>query len=424
MDYAARFCLHLYLWLSLALLIAYLPSLVFFFVPFWKQGRLVNPVRNRIAVIVPARDESSVIRFCLDSLARQTYDPSHFDTYIVVADEADPTASIAADYANTYVYVVKDQTGKGSALDGVMKSLLNGSVRYDAYLIVDADNLAAPDLLEEMNNALSSGCQIICGKKLIKNWESSRRDSRSFISNCTALTYTQVDELGNRGRNLLGIAITMIGTGMLIRSDIVEENDGWPYRGLTEDYEMTADSILKGWKSLYYSHAKVFTEEATHAKAAYERKMRWIKGYSQCQQRHHKAIRQDMFSGAFKWRNLDFLYATYPAYAFFGISVVAALLGVVAVILTLSGGRASMATAAPLVLVPILMVYGALFVFTLIAMAVDWRYIKIPITEILAVLFIAPIYTLGYFRIFIAAFLTGYDHFQWHRTERVPFAMV
>ncbi|MCL2655101.1 MAG: glycosyltransferase family 2 protein [Coriobacteriia bacterium] len=373
-------------------------------------------------MIVPARSESAVISDCLNSLARQTYDPHCFDTYVVVADEADPTVAIAAACERTQVMVVSGQACKGDALDGVLKRILAESPdAYTAFLILDADNLAAPDLLEEMNNALASGRQIICGKKLIKNWQSCRRESQSFISNCTALTYTQVDELGNRARNTLSITITMIGTGMLVRSDVIKENKGWPYRGLTEDYEMTADAIIKGWTSLYYSHARVYTEEATDAKTAFKRKMRWIKGYTQCQRRYHKAINKMTFSRPVAWRNLDFMYSTYPAYVFFGVSAVASLFGMVALGSAFFAHQVNLVMALRLTLIPLAFIYGVLFVFTLVTLAADWSSVKIPLHKKLTVLFANPLYMLGYFRIFITAFVTGNDYFSWEVADRVPF---
>jgi len=422
MEYATKLALEIYIWFCIVAFIAFLPRISYYFVAFKKQKRLVNLKKNKIAVIVPARNESAIISHCLDSLAAQTYNPLYFDVHIVVADETDPTVEIATAYQRTYVTVISEQTCKGSALDGVLKTILTETPdSYDAFLVIDADNLAAPDLLEEMNNALSKGKQIICGKKLIKNWESRRRDSRSFISNCTALTYTQVDELGNRARNILGMTITMIGTGMMVRADVIKENNGWPYRGLTEDYEMSADAIVKGWSSMYYSHAKVYTEEATDAKTAFKRKMRWIKGYTQCQRRYHKKIVQKTFSGGIKWRNFDFMYSTYPAYAFFGVSAAAMIFGIVAIGFSLFGNAVSLMAALRMALLPLAFIYGVLFVFTLMTLIADWRNIKIPLHEKLALLFFNPINMIGYFRVFITAFVTSYDYFKWESTERVPF---
>ena len=425
MEHTTNLILEIYLWFCLVALIAFLPRISYYFVAFKKQKRLLNRKNNKIAVIVPARNESAVISHCLDSLANQTYDRQYFDVHVVVANETDPTTEITSAYEGTCVTVISEQACKGAALDGILKKILVESPdKYDAFLFVDADNLAAPDLLEEMNNALGSGKQIICGKKLVKNWQSHRRDSRSFISNCTALTWTQLDEMGNRARNILGMPITMIGTGMMVRADIIKENNGWPYRSLTEDYEMTADSIIKGWTSMYYSHAKVYTEEATDAKTAFKRKMRWIKGYTQCQGQYHKEIVKKTFSEGLKWRNFDFLYSTYPAYAFFGVSAVAMIFGIIAVGFSIFGNTVSLAATLRMVLFPFAFIYGTLFLLTLISLIVDWHNIKIPLYEKLAVLFFCPIYTLGYFRVFLTAFLTSYDYFKWESTDRIPFEMV
>ena len=422
MEYATKHVLDIYLWFCIVALIAFLPRISYYFFAYKKQKRFVNLKKNNIAIIIPARDESAVISHCLDSLAAQTYDPHYFDIHVVVADENDPTTEIVAAYQRTNVTVIGEQTCKGSALDGILKKILIQSPDiYDAFLFIDADNLAAPDLLEEMNNALSSGRQIICGKKLVKNWQSSRRDSRSFVSNCTSLIWSQVDEHGNRARNVFGMSITMVGTGMLVRSDVINENNGWPYRGLTEDYMMTADAILKGWTSMYYSHAKVYTEEATDAKTAFKRRMRWIKGYTQCQRRYHNKILKDTFSGGIKWRNIDFMYLTYPAYTFFGVSVVAIIFGVVAVGFSLFGNTVSLVAALRMALIPFALICATLFAFTLLPLIADWRNMKIPLHEKLAVLFFNPIYMLAYFRVFAAAFTTSYDYFKWEPTDRVPF---
>ena len=422
MEYATKLALEIYLWFCAGALIIYLPRISYYFFAFKKQKKLVNQKKNKIAVIIPARNESTVVSHCLDSLTAQTYDPQCFDLHIVIADETDPTTQIAAAYERAFVTVVSAQTCKGEALDGVLKRILSESPdKYDAFLLLDADNLAAPDLLEEMNNALVSGKQIICGKKLIKNWQIRRCDARSFISNCTALTYPQVDELGNRARNFFSMTISMIGTGMMVRADVIKENGGWPYRALTEDYEMTADAIVKGWTSMYYSHAKVYTEEAVDAKTAFKRKMRWIKGYTQCQRRYYKIIIKKVFSGDITWINLGFLFSTYPAYAFFGVSAVAMVFGIIAVGFSLFGNAVNLAAALSMALFPLSFIYGVIFIFTLITLIADWRNIRIPLHEKLTILFFNPIYSLGYFRIFIIAFLTRYDYFKWEPTYRIPF---
>ena len=411
--------LHAYLWICLALLVLYSPRIAMYFFAFKKQSRLLGTKMSRLAVIVPARDESLVVAQCLDSLVGQTYDHSMFETYVVIADADDPTKAIAAHYPRTHMTVVSEQTGKGEALDGVLKDILNKDPEaYDAFVILDADNIAAPDLLEEMNNALCSGKQIVCAKKLIKNWIDPRKESRSFISNCTALIYPQVDDMGNRARNVFGAAIMMIGTGMMIRADVIRQLGGWPYRGLTDDYEMTADAILKGWSSMYYSHAKVYTEEATDAKTAYSRRLRWVKGYTQCQNRYGPAVLKAVLKRKIPWWNHLFVVGTYPAYAFFAASTIAMLFGLYTLISSIAGGTPSLQTSIRMLAVPLALMYVAVFFFTLISMLAEWPNLRISKIEKAALLLAGPLYMFGYFRIFIASFFTRDDYFKWEPTRR------
>jgi len=423
---ALELSIKIYQWLCIGLLVLYLPRMLYYLAALKKQKRLKNPQKNRLAVIVPARRESEIIALCLDSLKDQTYDPDLYDIHVVVADADDPTIRIAARYENTFVTVIEDQTSKGEALDGVLKEILaKDPDKYAAYIIVDADNLAAPDFIEEMNNALVSGRQIVCAKKLVKNWQSKRRDSRSFVSNCTALTWVQIDDLGNKARSKLGITINICGTGMMVRADVIKELDGWPYRSLTEDFELTGDSIVRGYTSLYYEHAVVYTEEAVKAKTAFKRRMRWIKGYVQCNNNFRRKIVKQTFSGGIKWKNLDFLYGTYPAYGFFIVSAVLLVFGLTSLIISYIKNEAlALMLALRVTLIPIGAIYGVLFLFTLLSMIVGWRNIKITFSEKLALIFFNPLYMLTYTRIFIMAFFTPYDYFKWEKTDRIAFASV
>ncbi|MCL2751826.1 MAG: glycosyltransferase family 2 protein, partial [Firmicutes bacterium] len=289
MQYALNLALTAYLWFCAAVFVVYLPRMSYYFAAFRAQKRFVNPVKNRIAVLVPARKESAVIAACLDSLSAQTYDSELYDIYVVVDDPADPTVGIAAKYAHVFVSVVENQTCKGDALDGALQKIYAGPPdRYAAYIVIDADNLAAPDFVEEMNNALASERQIIIGKKLVKNWLPGK--PRSFVANCTGLTYAQVDDLGNKARTKRGITVNICGTGMMVRADVIDELGGWPYRSLTEDLELTVDAMLSGYSSGYYEHARVYTEEAVKRKTAFKRKMRWIKGFTQCNRKYRRRL--------------------------------------------------------------------------------------------------------------------------------------
>jgi len=421
MQQATQLIFSIYIWFCLAMLVLYLPRIIYYFFGFRKQKKLVSDKKNKIAVIIPARNESSVIVDCLNSLTVQCYDKEFFDIHIVVADESDPTVDIAKKHDRTYITVVENQTSKGEALDGVLKKILKETPdKYDAFLFVDADNLAATDLLTEMNNALASGKQIICAKKHVKNWKSRLKKSRSFVANCTGLIYTMVDELGNKARNKFNSPVTVIGTGVMVKACVIKELDGWPFRTLTEDYELTAEAIVRGYSSMYYSFARVYTEEATDRKTASIRKMRWVKGHVETKRKYRGEIFKKAFTGKISFLNIGFVFGTLPFSMFCGISLVAFIYGLIAIGFMIAGSVA-LITALLMALMPIALVYGSLFIYTFIILLVDRKAITIPVMSKIALLFFHPFFAWGYFPIYIKSYLTHKDSLKWQATNRVPF---
>jgi len=409
-----------YWWFCLAIFVIYLPRISFYFFPFKKQKRLKNLTKNKIAIIVPARNESAVIKSCLTSLSKQTYDQDYFDIWVVVEDANDPTVEIAKTFPNTKISIIANQKCKGDALDGVLKEILQKDPQlYDAYLIVDADNLAAYNLIEEMNNALSTDAQIVCGKKLVKNYLSQKRQDRTFVVNSMQLLWVCIDELGNRARSALKLPITIIGTGLMVRSDVIKENNGWPYRTLTEDYEMTADSIVKGWRSFYYSHAKVYTEEALDFKTNRMRKVRWLRGQIKSRKLYRKAILGKIFKRKTTICNLGFLFSTYPMFAFFAVSILLTIFGGVMVVLSLINQIIPLYLALQVMLIPLGMMYISFFTFGLIALMANNKNMKISFLEKVFLLLFNPIYALGWLGIYLKAHLVKHQDNSWQPTKRI-----
>ena len=414
--------LKIYLLVSLLLLILYIPRLWYYVDAFRRHPRLTNEKKNRLAILVPAKNESKSIQALFDTLNQQTYDRDMYDVHVIVEDPQDPTIKMARKAVNATIHVVLEQTRKGEALDGALKTILKYSPdKYDAFIIVDADNLVHPDFLTEMNNALASNRQIIVGKKYIKNWETDDKKARSLISNCTALVYTMVDDLGNSHRNRANIPVSMCGTGMMVRADVIKDLGGWPYRTLTEDYEVMMDCLLRGYTSLYYKHAIVYTEEAVDHRVSFKRRMRWLTGFTQCNKKYRKAVvRKTFFEGKIVWKNFDFLYSLLPVYIFAGMSLVLSIIGFLA-----AGAYAIFfqPLAWPILYVALTafgLVYGVLCLFTILTLLVDRKAIKMTFKETLLVIFLNPFILAEFIWIFIRIFTTAND-LQWDNVDRIAY---
>ena len=418
MEQVSLIILYVYIAFFSFFFILYIPRMLYYVGAFPPVKRVTNPKKSLLAVVICAREEGDVIKGVLDSLMSQDYDPEYFDIYVVVNGDSDPTIPYVKAYEKAEIISVPNQQNKGEALDKGLKSILKKNKDYAAYVFIDADNIADKSLLTEMNNALSLDKQLIVGKKLIKNLYSNLPSSRSFSSDSTSLTYTQIDDLGNRARNILGAPIMIVGTGLMVRSDIIKLNNGWPYRCLTEDYELGGDAIVKGWSSYYYPYAKVYTEEATEPKGAYRRRIRWIKGYSQVHSKYRKAILKT--KKAKWWVKVGYVFGRNPIYGMFGGSFAFSFIGLVLLILS---PVLSFSYIIPLILflVPLAVNYLLLMFFNLITVITDNKNLPISVGSKLKIIFVSPFYNLTYLPIYLTCLFTSFDHFSWEKTPRIQF---
>ncbi len=411
---------NIFLWTCLGLLIIYLPRIYYWVYAFKKQQRLVSSKKNRIALIIPARYDSAVVGSLMESIAKQTYDEKFFDTFVIVSDSADPTVEIVKNYKNTYLHIEMEQTCKGEALDSCLKKILKANPDYyDAYIIIDADNILKADFVEEMNNALKSGKQIIVSKKLIKNRLSKSPKANTFFSTCSGLSYTYVDDFGNAFRSKHDIACSLCGTGLTVTKEVIKDLKGWPYRTMTEDFELTADSILKGYSTMYYRHAQNYTEEATTFKVTCNRLMRWLNGYQQTNKLYRSKIEKDTWCGdKIKVKNFDFLYGLWPFLAFLVVGVLNALTNATFLtILLIKGGNWQIALNG--LLLALLILYVPMVLYTAIVLIADGKNLKLSFVETFIITFLNPFF----FIIYAVAFVRGLfvDVSKWQQVERVDF---
>ena len=104
-------------------IIMYLPRMKGWFASFKPQKHLINDKKNKLALIIPARNESQTISSLFDSINKQTYSRSDFDIYVIVKEENDPTIQMTLDMGG-YPLVAPKQKCKGDALNVAFKNIL------------------------------------------------------------------------------------------------------------------------------------------------------------------------------------------------------------------------------------------------------------------------------------------------------------
>ena len=415
--------LFIYLAVALISLILYIPKIKQFFYLNTRIEHKIAVDKRKLSLVIPARDESGVIEDLFKSISKQTYPKEFYDITVIVKDENDPTVKMAEDYG-AGVLVVSEQKCKGDALDGYFKSLNADELeKYEAFVIVDADALLTPDYLEELNNALEYDCQIFLSRKFIKNFLGGRKQ-RSVFSKCSALTYAQIDDLANIYRTRKAIPVNMCGQGMMLRREVVKLLDGWPYRTLTEDYELRMDCFLKGFTSMYYPYAVLYTEEPLFRKDDYERRVRWLTGFSQCDRKYKKEIKRKAKAyGAVTEGEREYFYSLVPLIIFIVNTIIAMLAGVgIAVFYALSNSWLWIDSLLILTLLPFGVIYLLLLIYSAMCLwAMRDAFKGIPFPEKTATVLFAPFYLMEYFPIFIKSRKRARAEQAWLPVQRVSY---
>lgn len=389
----------------------------------YRTEHRVAKQKRKLSLIIPARDESGVIGDLFNSIRKQTYPKEFFDVTVIVKDGDDPTVKMAEEYGINPL-VVSEQKCKGDALDGYFKSLKeDGLEGYDAFVIVDADALLTPEYLEELNNALEYNCQIFLSRKLIKNFLGGRKQ-RSIYTKCSALTYAQIDDLANIYRTRKAIPVNMCGQGMMLRREAVKLMGGWKYRTLTEDYELKMDCFLKGFTSMYYPYAVLYTEEPLSRKDDYARRVRWLTGFSQCDRKYKKLIKRKAKAyGAVTEGEREYFYSLVPLIIFIVNTLIAMLAGVgLALFYALTKSGLWIESLLYLTLLPFGVVYVLLLIYSITCLfAMRDAFKTIPLAEKICTVLFAPFYLLEYFPIFINSRKKAKSEQAWQPVQRVSY---
>lgn len=226
--------------------------------------------------LISACNEEEVIGELLDSINNQNYPKEKIKIYLVADNCTDRTAEIAKEKgAIVFVRNDKGHIGKSYALDFAFKKILEDDKESEAFFIFDADNIASPDFTKEMNKAFDQGHKIITGYRAPKNF------SESWLSAGSSYMYLRESRHIHHTRSCLNIGTYVSGTGYLISRSYIEEFQGWPFRTLVEDVEISAYLTKRGEKVAFVEDAVFYDEQPPKLKGFWRQRLRWCRGNHQ-----------------------------------------------------------------------------------------------------------------------------------------------
>ena len=276
----------------------------------------------RFAVLVPARNEESVIAGTVKSLLAQDYPHDLFDVYVLPNNCRDATEQRAREAGAMILSPEGTITSKGDVLRIALETLRREK-KYDAFAVFDADNRASPEFLGAIARAFDAGFEVAQG------FRESSNPTATFTSASCSVYYWMDNYFYSQARWNIGGSALINGTGFAFTEKAMEVSNGWDTVTLVEDIEYSGRCAINGLPIAWVPDAVTYDEQPERFVTAWKQRMRWTVGMYQC----IRALNARLFSSIGKAGRSAFMLidmVLFYAFPIFGIIGTAAFLTSVA----------------------------------------------------------------------------------------------
>jgi cellulose synthase/poly-beta-1,6-N-acetylglucosamine synthase-like glycosyltransferase len=276
------------------------------------DAKSTTPFTPPVTVLVPAFNESKVIRRTLDGLLRVPY--PNLEILVVDDGSTDDTVEIASSYAATdpRVRVIsKSNGGKWSALN---LGFLDTDREY--VVTIDADTMIPPGTIYALIAPFRDpAVDAVCGNVQVGN-------VHNVLTAFQDVEYVTTQNYDRRAFNSLNcISVVPGATGAWKRAAVLNAG-AYSNETLTEDADLTLTLLEKGARIVYAPDARSVTEAPETVSALFKQRFRWSFGTFQCLWKHRKSA----FKGTLGWvaiPNLFLFQVVYPLLSPIGDAVFA-----------------------------------------------------------------------------------------------------
>ena len=242
----------------------------------------VHPAQTRFAILIAARNEELVIGPLINSLLTQNYPEQLYDIWVIPNNCTDNTALAAQNFGANVLECTVPVKSKGEVLRFAYNHLRGRG--YDAWLVFDADNVVDSRFLAEMNSARLAGVQAAQG------YRDSKNPYDSAVSGCSSIYYWMMDRFHNGGKAGLGLSAMIGGTGFMVTQRLLDKLGGWCTETISEDLEITVQTVLAGERVAYVPKAITYDEQPLTWEQSIKQRRRWTSGTLQVAQTYMTAL--------------------------------------------------------------------------------------------------------------------------------------
>ncbi|GAB1473560.1 glycosyltransferase family 2 protein [Bacteroidota bacterium] len=238
------------------------------FLSLWgsKKRYPVSQKKYRFLVLIPAYREDKVIMDSVNSVLDQDYPKERLDLVVISDKMEERTNQVLSELQLTLLLPDFKESSKASALNFAMNNL--PKERYDAVVILDADNVVERNFISELNDTYHSGSQAMQAHRVPKNLNTD-------MAILDAISEEINNSIFRKGHVNLGLSSALIGSGMAFdfkwfKSVVSKlETSG-------EDKELELLLIKEGIFIDYLDNVKVYDEKTQKERSFYNQRRRWL----------------------------------------------------------------------------------------------------------------------------------------------------
>ncbi len=223
-------------------------------------------IKRKIAVLIPGYREDEVIVEVAKEALKQDYGTENYDVVIIADGFKEETLEKLKKLNVIVIKVDLAVSTKSRALNAALSQL---DEKYDIAVVLDADNIMAPDFLSLINADFEIGRTAVQGHRVAKNMD-------TYFAVLDAVSEEINNHLFRKAHQVLGLSSSLIGSAMAFdymffktMMKKVEVVGGF-------DKEIEVVMLQKGMKIDYLPNAYVYDEKVPNAKVFTKQRRRWL----------------------------------------------------------------------------------------------------------------------------------------------------
>ena len=232
-----------------------------------------------VSLVLPARDEESVVGEALSALCAQRYAGAdgkpRYQLVVVDDGSADGTGACAAEAAGgaAHVNLLRREPEPGPHTKGAVLAWAHAKLRGEVIGAVDADTLVDPSFLERAmrtwrRDPTAAAIQVA---------RTPRNASVSWLTQAQAEEQL-MDLTSQCGRWATDGTAELRGNGMFVQRAALDAVGGWNPRALTEDLDLSTRLVANGRHVTLAPEVSVGEEAVEALGPLWRQRLRWAEG--------------------------------------------------------------------------------------------------------------------------------------------------